>query len=220
MELNEALYTTRAMRRVTPDAIPDETIARIVDAGIRAPSGGNTQRWRFLFVRDAATKATLQGWYRKGLDELNATVYADLQRLLVEGDPDDPAVISGRKTNASAQWLADNLHNVPLLLFAFGKPSGESSMYPALWSMQLAARAEGIGTSLTTLLFKYYKTEVLELLGAPPEGEWVPYALITFGVPTGRWGVAQRQPAHEVTYIDRWGDAPPWTVAAPLWPAG
>ena len=220
MELHEALYTTRAMRRVTPDPIADETIARIVDAGIRAPSGGNTQRWRFLFVRDAEKKATLQGWYRTGLDELNRTVYADTMRLLDEGDPTDPAVISARRTNASAQWLADNLHRVPLLLFAFGKPGGEASIYPALWSMQLAARAEGIGTSLTTLLFKYYKTEVLELLGAPPEGDWVPYALVTFGVPTGRWGVAQRQPAHEVTYLDRWGDAPPWTVAAPLWPAG
>jgi nitroreductase len=217
MELHEALYTTRAMRRVTTDPIDDDTIARIVDAGIRAPSGGNQQKWRFLFVRDAATKATLQGWYRDGLDQLNATVYADLQRQIVEGDPNDPAVIAARRTDASAQWLADNLHHVPVLLFAFGKPAGESSIYPALWSMQLAARAEGIGTSLTTLLFKYYRAEVLELLGAPDDGEWVLYAMVTFGIPTGRWGVAARQPAHEVTYLDRWGATPSWTVDTPRW---
>ncbi len=218
MDLDEALYTTRAMRRVTPDPIDDETIARIVDAGIRAPSGGNQQKWRFLFVRDADTKATLQGWYRDGLDKLNATVYADLQRSIAEGDPNDPIVAAAKRTDASAQWLADNLHHVPLLLFAFGKPQGESSIYPALWSMQLAARGEGIGTSLTTLLFKYYRAEVLELLGAPADEEWILYAMVTFGVPTGRWGVAARQPAHEVTYLDRWGQSPTWTVDRPLWP--
>lgn len=218
MELNEALYTTRAMRRVKPDPIPDETIARIVDAGIRAPSGGNQQKWRFLFVRDAETKATLQQWYRVGLDNLNSTVYADLQRHIREGDPNDPEIAQARKTDASAQWLADNLHHVPLLLFAFGKPNGESSIYPALWSMQLAARGEGIGTSLTTLLFKWYRDEVLELLGAPTGEEWTPYAMLTFGVPTGRWGVAKRQPAHEVTFMDRWGQAPSWTVDQPRWP--
>ena len=218
MELREVLYTTRAMRRVTDEPIDDETIARIVDAGIRAPSGGNTQRWRFLFVRDQATKDTLQRWYRDGLDRLNATVYADTMKMIAEGDPNDPAVASARRTNASAQWLADNLHHVPLILFAFGKPSGESSIFPALWSMQLTARSEGIGTSLTTLLFKYYRAEVLELLGAPDGEEWIPYAMVTFGRPTGRWGVAQRMPAHKVTYIDRWGEAPSWTVDTPIWP--
>ena len=123
-----------------------------------------------------------------------------------------------KRTDASAQWLADNLHHVPLILFAFGKPSGESSIFPALWSMQLTARSEGIGTSLTTLLFKYYRAEVLELLGAPDGEEWIPYAMVTFGRPTGRWGVAQRTPAHDVTYIDRWGAAPSWTVDTPIWP--
>lgn len=220
MELHEALYTTRAMRRVTPEPIADDVIARIVDAGIRAPSGGNQQKWRFLFVTDADTKATLQRWYRDGLDKLNATVYADLQRRIREGDPSDPEIAQARKTDASAQWLADNLHHVPLLLFAFGKPQGESSIYPALWSMQLAARGEGIGTSLTTLLFKWYRDEVLDLLGAPRGEEWVPYAMLTFGVPTGRWGVAKRQPAHEVTFMERWGQAPSWTVDQPRWPAG
>lgn len=219
MELNEALYTTRAMRRVTTEPIPDEVLARIVDAGIRAPSGGNQQKWRFLFVRDAETKATLQQWYRVGLDKLNETVYADLQQRIREGDPNDPEIAQARKTDASAQWLADNLHHVPALLFAFGKPQGESSIYPALWSMQLAARGEGIGTSLTTLLFKYYRDEVLELLGAPTDEGWVLFAMVTFGYPTGRWGVASRQPAHEVTYLDRWGHGPSWAVDTPLWPA-
>ena len=143
MDLFEALYTTRAMRRVKPDPIPDDVVARIMDAAIRAPSGGNQQRWRFLLVTDAATKATLAGWYREGLTELNRTQYQAVMELIEHGDPDDPAVIQARSTSASANWLADNFATVPLLLFAFGKAAGESSLYPALWSAMLAARAEG-----------------------------------------------------------------------------
>ena len=52
MDIYEGLYTTRMMRKMWPDAIPLETQARIVDAAIRAPNGGNTQRWHFLAVDD------------------------------------------------------------------------------------------------------------------------------------------------------------------------
>jgi nitroreductase len=218
VELQEALYTTRAMRRVRPDPIPDDVIARITDAAIRAPSGGNQQRWRFVLVTDPVVKEPLARWYKEGLDELNRTQYRTVMELIESGDPSDPAVVQAKKTHASAVWLADNLAKVPLLLFAFGKPNGESSMFPALWSAQLAARAEGIGTSLTTLLFRYRKAEVLELLGVPTDGDWVPMAMVTFGYPTGRWAVANRKPAHEVVYRERWGEPVAWRVDEPLWP--
>lgn len=218
MELNEALYTTRAMRRVKPDPIPDEVMARIMDAAVRAPSGGNQQRWRFLVVTDPDTKRQLQQWYAVGLEDLNRTQYASVMELIERGDPTDPAVIQAKKTHASATWLADHLHEVPVLLFAFGKPNGESSIYPALWSVQLAARAEGIGTSLTTLILRYYRDEVLALLEVPDTGEWVPMAMLSMGYPTGRWGVAQRQQPHEVTFQERWGRPVAWSVPAPLWP--
>ena len=52
MDVYEALYTTRAMRRVKPDLIPEETQARILDAAIRAPTGGNAQGWRFMLIDD------------------------------------------------------------------------------------------------------------------------------------------------------------------------
>ena len=70
MDAREALYTTRAMRRVKPDSIPESVQARILDAAVRAPSGGNSQDWRFLLVDDADLRGQL------------ATIYADcLSRL-------------------------------------------------------------------------------------------------------------------------------------------
>jgi nitroreductase len=59
MDIYEALYTTRMMRRMRKDPIPIETQGRILDAAIRAPNGGNAQRWHFLAVDDRATKAEL-----------------------------------------------------------------------------------------------------------------------------------------------------------------
>ena len=50
MDISEALYTTRAMRRCRPDPIPVDVQERILDAAIRAPTGGNAQNWRFLLV--------------------------------------------------------------------------------------------------------------------------------------------------------------------------
>ena len=78
VDLYEALYTTRAMRRVRPDAIPDDVQARILDAAIRAPSGGNAQNWRFLLVDDPTIKERLGALYRESLAQLWATAYKDL----------------------------------------------------------------------------------------------------------------------------------------------
>jgi len=50
MELHEALYTTRALRRVKKDPIPEDVQKRILDAAVRAPTGGNAQSWRFLLL--------------------------------------------------------------------------------------------------------------------------------------------------------------------------
>ena len=109
MELSQALYTTRAMRRVTTDPIPDEIMAKLLDAAVRAPSGGNTQKWRFLILTDQAKKTALQKIYSEALTDLNATQYKPMMDLIANGDPNDPEVIQVKKTYASGRWLADNL---------------------------------------------------------------------------------------------------------------
>jgi len=118
----------------------------------------------------------------------------------------------------AARVLADHFAEVPLFLFAFVQidPTG-ASIFPAVWSAQLAARAEGIGSSLTSVLAVWHRDEVLEILGvrtitrvprSPPD---------VVGVPTGRWGVAPRRPAHEVAYRNQWGTPPGFEAPEPLW---
>jgi nitroreductase len=60
-DLFEIIRTTRSMRRLKPDPVPNELIRKILEAGVCAPSGGNMQRWRFLVVRDPKVKQTVGG---------------------------------------------------------------------------------------------------------------------------------------------------------------
>jgi len=218
MDVREALYTTRAMRRVRPDPIPTDVQARILDAAIRAPSGGNSQNWRFLLVDDPGVKVELGPLYRDSIDRLWQTAYAD-RLAAAAADPDAEASVSLLKVQRSAQWLADHFEGVPLYLFAFtrGDVSG-GSIFPAVWSAQLAARAEGVGSSLTSVLGAFHPKETLAILGVPEAKGWIMACCVSFGYPTGTWGIAARRPVHEVAYRNRWGTALGIEVDQPLWP--
>lgn len=217
MDIYEALYTTRAMRRVRPDPIPLDTQARILDAAVRAPSGGNTQNWRFLLVDDPDVKAQIGPNYKDSIAQLWTSIYAD-RLAAAAAEPEAESSIQMVKVQRSAQWLADHFEEVPLFLFAFvqGDPSG-GSIFPAVWSAQLAARAEGVGSSLTSVLGVFHPKETLEILGVPEGKGWIMSCCVSFGYPTGRWGVAERRPVQEVAHRNKWGAPIGFEVSDPLW---
>jgi nitroreductase len=217
MDVYEALYTTRAMRRCRPDKIPMDVQQRILDAAVRAPSGGNTQNWRFMLVDDEAVLSQLGPIYRECLDLLWQTIYKErIETALATPDLDESQQML--RIQRSAQHLADHFEEYPLLLFSFVQydPTG-GSIFPATWSAMLAARAEGVGSSLTSV-FHFQVDKVLEILGVPKEDGWLFSSCVTMGYPTGRWGVAPRTPVHEVTYRNHWGAPVGFTIDAPLWP--
>src|SRR2546423_11523394 len=84
MDIYEALYTTRAMRRVKPDPIPADVQAKILDAAVRAPSGGNMQNWRVMLLHHAAVQGQPGPIYRHCLGRLWGTIYK-------EAPPNPPA---------------------------------------------------------------------------------------------------------------------------------
>ena len=140
------------------------------------------------------------------------TVYKDRLEA-ANAAPDDPEHAEMLRVQRSAQHLADHFEEYPLLLFSFVQfdPSG-GSIFPATWSAMLAARAEGIGASLTSV-FLFQLDNVLEILGVPKEEGWLFSSCVTFGYPTGRWGVAPRRPVHEVAFrntgVHRWASKSP-----------
>ena len=209
MDIFEALYTTRAMRRMKPDPIPLDVQARILDAAIRAPNIG--QEWRFILVDDDHVKAQLAPLYLKAFEQLFTYMGASLDDMLKSDSFEGRAARSG-------YHLARHFREVPLLLIGFGRTREGSGIYPALWSAMLAARAEGVGSTLTGVLQTFYADEVFDILGAPKEDGWRLHGVVPMGYPTGRWGVAPRKPVQEVAARNSWQGDLLFTVDEPLWP--
>ena len=217
MDVFEALYTTRAMRRVKEDSIPDDVIKSIMDSAIRAPSGSNRQDWKFLVVTDKKTREELADIYRETWDYYVKSFYNDSEDLGASSLKNKDEIETVKRISNSASWLAENYHKVPLLVLAFSRndPTG-SSIYPAIWNLMLAARGHGVGTCLTTVM--NFKTEdVYKVLNVPSKKGWTLNATITAGYPLGKWGVAARKPVEEVTYLNKWGESPDWNLTEQLW---
>ena len=202
-DLFEIISTTRSMRRLKTDPVPHGLVRKILEAGVCAPSGGNMQRWRFLVVRDPQVKQTVGALYRRAWDEIVAPRYR-------AGEPAPGTTRDSflRMLNA-AEHLAHHIHEAPVWVVPClqgdnpTRTSG-SSVYPAVQNMLLAARALGLGATLTTLYLSFEK-EAEAALGLPPD--WHSYALIPIGYPLGRFGPVRRVPLDEVVYADQWGRA-------------
>ncbi len=204
ISLMEALSTNRAIRRFRPEPVPDEAIERVLDAAIRAPTGGNRQNWRFLVLRDSAVRAQVGDLYRQSFHE----VYTP-ERIRQANTAQTARVLR------SAVYLADHMgHEPPVLILAClestpGAPPANrtagSSIYPAVQNLMLAARGLGLGTCLTTLHTRR-EAEIKALLGIPEHVDT--YALIPLGYPATAFGPVTRQPVAAVTFHDRWGQAP------------
>jgi nitroreductase len=193
-----------------PDPIPYDVQARILDAAIHAPHIG--EGWRFILVDEPAIKSQLAPLYRKGFERMIGgapeEVFADVIKTNTQ---------MGR-TVRSGLYLVSLFAEVPLLVVGFGRARDGGGIYPALWSAMLAARAEGIGSTLTGFLQSYFADEVMEILGAPKDDGWYMHGVVAMGYPLGRWGVGARKPVHEVAARNSWQGELGFTVPEPLWP--
>ena len=200
-DLFETMQTMRAMRRLKPDPVPDELIAKILQAGICAPNGANTQRWRFLVIKDPEIKRRVQVIYKRAFDEVIGPRY-------LKSEP-PPGVTKERylRQHAAVEYLTDHFHEAPVWIVACleeGTPTRMSgaSIYPAVQNMLLAARALGLGATLTTRHLLYEK-ESEAALGLPPGVH--SYAILPISYPMGKFGPVGRGPLRDVVYEDRWG---------------
>jgi nitroreductase len=225
----EAMYTARSLRHFKPDPVPDALIEKVIDSAIRASSGGNTQHWTFIVVRDAAKRAEIAALYRKASD------YADK----IYSKRPTPAHLTdeqNRQFVANSAYLWDHMADAPVILVPcltkrepppietlppvvqaryaehlanMARTSG-ASIYPAVQNIILACRALGLGTVITTN-HMLYEDEVKAALGIPDDVGT--FALMPIGFPTKKYGPVGRKPVAEVTYADGWGNN--WVPASP-----
>ncbi|TDI62597.1 MAG: nitroreductase family protein [Alphaproteobacteria bacterium] len=213
-DLYEAMRTQRAVRRIRPDPVPDDVLQRIFEAATYAPTGGNQQAWRMIAVTDPALKEQLGAlyagqWqpfsdnYRKAAETMDADAAAAMDRTLAAGD-----------------HLAANLGRVPVVVIVCFKPSGLAvtdidqervpvvgggSIYPAVQNLMLAARAEGVGCVLTTLLCMS-EPAVKKMLNIPDD--WATAAMVPLGYSVGvGYGPISRKPVDKLFCQDQWDQA-------------
>lgn len=213
-DIDRILTTTRAVRRKldldrdVPQALIDEclTIAQ------QAPTGGNRERTRYIVVRDPDTRAALADIYRQGF-----AVYMDPDSGSgSKKHSGDEAARRQQRVTESARYLSDNLHRVPVLVIPCTRPRMEDaqavlrattygSVYPAVWSYMLAARARGLGTTFTTLHL-FDEAAAAEILGIPDHYMQVGLIPTAFTTTTD-FSSAPRRSLDEFRHIDRWPSA-------------
>jgi nitroreductase len=204
-KLFDVMFTTRAMRRLKPDPVPPDLIEQILRAGQAAPNGGNTQDWGFLVVKDPAIKAAVQVYYQRAYDEFTSKFHA----VHVEATPPGAERDKLLRQGEAVAYLTEHFHEAPVWIVACLKvePRGAgagsgASIYPAVQNMLLAARALGLGATLTSRHMAFGK-DVDAIFGLPEHV--ASFAIVPIGYPMGKFGPVRRGPLGDFTHLDRWG---------------
>jgi nitroreductase len=190
----DVVLRQRACREFAPDPVPDEHIARMLDAAVHAPSAENAQPWVFVVVRDADLRRRI----------------ADLTRRLWDlgaGQHSRPRLAAGLFAEVDRAIRA-GFGGAPVLLIVAGdgrdpttRATLGASVFPAVQNLLLAANALGYGSTLTTLttVAAAELRTVVEL----PEG-MEPMAVVPIGLPARSLGPPRRVPAVDRTFVDRY----------------
>ncbi len=214
--IDHILTTTRAVRRKldldrdVPQALIDECLA----IAQQAPTGGNREVTRFVVVRDGSLRAALADIYRRGW----ATYMDPSTGAGARKRSGDAAARRQERVVASSLHLAENLERVPVHVIPCVRPRTDDasivlqastfgSVYPSVWSFMLAARARGLGTTLTTLHL-FDERSAADLLGIPDHFQQVGLIPVAYATTTD-FSPAPRRPLDEFRRIDGWdGNAP------------
>ena len=206
-QTDKLLTTTRSVRKRLDleRPVPRDVVLECLDIALQAPSGGNSQPWRWLIVDDPDTRKRLAALYQRSHDPYMA---ANREAAEAAGRTEVMAKIMD-----SSQYLSDHMGEVPVLVIPclLSRPEGLSqgevagfygSILPAAWSLMLALRSRGLGSAWTTLHLVFEK-EAREILGVPDTVTQT--AMIPIAYYKGEdFKPAPRQPVEKVVYFNAW----------------
>ena len=219
-DLDTVLTTTRAVRRRLDfdRPVPLEVVVECLELALQAPTGADSEDWRFVLVDDPEVKRAVGEEYRRVFD---AHVRPRLPGLLSSPEePAEPDEASGESATRArkarvyggAEYLADNIGRAPWLVLACAtrpRPTPEvtaslyGSIFPAVWSFQLALRSRGLGSLITTLHLRH-PDGVARVLGVPDGVTQCALLPVAYTIGTD-FRPAARKPATEVAFRNGWG---------------
>lgn len=198
------LSTTRSVRKRldTERPVSRDIIEACLTLSMQAPTGSNEQDWSWVIVTDAKKREALANIYNKGAHP-----------YLLEGKPNPDRDPQTRRVFSSAVYLMEILKDVPVHVIPCisALPDNASraswasqmgSIFPAVWSFNLALRARGLGTVLTTLHLEYER-EVAELLGIPQNVMQVGLLPVAYTKGTD-FKAVERKPLKDIVHWENW----------------
>jgi len=210
--VDRLLTTTRSVRKRLDlaRAVDPAVLERAIEIALQAPTGSNSQGWHFVVVTETRKRARIGELYRKAFE-----AYVDMPNAFRDAlAPEDPRARQLPRIVDSATYLAQHLHEVPVLVIACIEGRVESappvvqashygSILPAVWSLMLALRARGVGSAWTTLHIMHER-EIAELLEIPEHVTQA--ALLPIAYFKGAdFKPASRLPARQFTHWNAWG---------------
>ncbi|MDA1073170.1 MAG: nitroreductase family protein [Proteobacteria bacterium] len=199
MTLDDVMYNCRAMRRIKTDEVPEELLLELIDAANQAPSGSNSQKARWVVVRDPAIKKQLADQNR-----LHAAPY-------IAADVQNPRTPKLKRMLDAVVWQMDHMHEIPTLIVAcfdypekvegLGVYRSAGSVWPGIQNLLLKARSLGLGAAPTTLALRD-QDAVRAILKLPET--FAALCVIPVGYPIGNFGPVTRKPIAEVMRFDEW----------------
>ncbi|HEX9260183.1 MAG TPA: nitroreductase family protein [Acidimicrobiales bacterium] len=210
LSADEVLTTTRSVRkRLDLDRpVEREVLLECLEIALQAPTGSNSQGWSWMFVEDPDKKAAIADYYGRNFDEY---LKSPRSAMYPEGD-----LRAQRRdaVTASAEYLRENFHRVPVLMIPLiqgrldryplvAAASSWGSILPAVWSFMLALRERGLGSAWTTLHLPNER-EVADLLGIPFD-QYTQAGLFPIAYTIGTdFKPAPRLPLEGLVHFDSW----------------
>ena len=199
MTLDEAIYNCRAMRRLQNTQVPEELLIKLIDAANQAPSGSNSQKARWIVVREPSVKMQLADQNRK---------YAE---PYISADVKNPGSPKLKRLLDAVIWQMEHMHEIPALIVAcFDYPEKAEgidiyrqagSVWPGIQNLLLTARSIGLGAAPTTLSLRD-QDAIRNILRLPET--FAALCLIPVGYPQGKFGPVTRKPVSEIMRFDSW----------------
>jgi nitroreductase len=218
MELYEAMRTTFACRDFSGEPISDEVLGSILENARFAPSGGNRQAGHIVVVREQSTKDQLSALaepaakryaaqVKAGESPWNAVNPSSVSAATIAATPAPGLLTDPFRTADVVLVVCVNLARVASMdqdLERIGMISG-ASIYPLVWNILLAARAEGCGGTITTLAVAR-EPELIKLLNLPEKHAVA--AVVPIGRPVKQLTRLKRQAVNEFVSCERYDGRP------------
>jgi nitroreductase len=203
----KVIQDRRSIREYSPEPVSEEDLAKILEAGRLAPSGENAQPWRFIVVKDAATRKKLGALGGGGSNRRFTAEFVGQQMQARFAGLQDEEKKKAAFEKLTSGMVSAFAATAPVNIMVVGKKDVWDMPFDtsaAIENMLLMVTALGLGACwvIAPCIDIRDEERVKELLGIP-EG-FKAISLISIGHPTRPHRPRPRLPISQLVFLEKW----------------